>query len=422
MSPGSRLLPEEQGGASTDFRDERRRLPDPARVAAARSAPERGPRILFLSGGTALRDVSRSLTAYTHRSIHLVTPFDSGGSSAPLRAAFGMLAVGDLRNRLLALAAGTPPATRALRSLLAERLARGARGPLVEELQGLARGSDPRLAGLPDDARALVRDPIGRFLRLVPDDFDLRGASIGNLVLTGLYLDGRDIRGALSRLATGLGVRGRVLPTLDSNLHLAARLADGTRVVGQHRMTGKEHPPLSSRIEELCLVEVLDGSAAPLAERPRVAPDTLRLIREADLICFPMGSFYTSLLCNLLPAGVGRAVADAPCPKIYVPSMGSDVELQGIDPAHSVELLLAALRADAGEDTPVDRLLNAVLLDPDRACYALAPDAARIEGSGVEVVSLPLAAPAGRPRVAPQRLAEILVSLARAPQADGARR
>lgn len=65
--------------------------------------PPLGPRLVF-TGGTALRDLSRQLIHYTHNSVHLVTPFDSGGSSAALRRSFAMPAVGDIRNRLLALA------------------------------------------------------------------------------------------------------------------------------------------------------------------------------------------------------------------------------------------------------------------------------------------------------------------------------
>lgn len=427
MSLGSRLPSEAPGRAAPgdvpNGRGEARVLPDALRVAAARAAPANGPRILFLSGGTALRELSRSLTDYTHNSIHLVTPFDSGGSSAPLRAAFGMLAVGDLRNRLLALAPrpGTDP--NGLHALLSARLARaGPREALDAELKRLASGSDRRLSRIPENARRLVMEEIGRFLRLAPDDFDLRGASIGNLVLTGLYLEGRDIHAALSHLAGLLGARGRVIPTVDANLHLAARLADGTRVVGQHRMTGKEHPPLASPVEELSLVESLDESVTPLSSRPAIGPEVVRLIRDADLICYPMGSFYTSVLCNLLPAGMGRAIASAPCPKVYVPSMGPDRELVGVEPGQTVGLLMDALRADAGPDTPADRLLNAVLLDPDATCYALRPDTARIERSGVEPLTTPLAARPGRPRAEPTRLAEILVSLARPPEGDEARR
>ena len=80
----------------------------PNRIEEARRAPEKGPAILFFSGGTASRQLSRELIHYSHNSIHVITTFDSGGSSAELRRAFGMPAVGDLRNRLLALADRSP--------------------------------------------------------------------------------------------------------------------------------------------------------------------------------------------------------------------------------------------------------------------------------------------------------------------------
>ena len=80
------------------------RLRDANRIARCRRAPEHGPKILFFSGGSALRSTARELKRLTHNSVHLMTPFDSGGSSARLREAFDMLAVGDVRNRLMALA------------------------------------------------------------------------------------------------------------------------------------------------------------------------------------------------------------------------------------------------------------------------------------------------------------------------------
>ena len=80
------------------------KLPDLLRISRYQKAPELGPSILFFSGGSALRQMSRVLKSYTHNSIHLVTPFDSGGSSAKLRQAFDMPAIGDLRSRLMTLA------------------------------------------------------------------------------------------------------------------------------------------------------------------------------------------------------------------------------------------------------------------------------------------------------------------------------
>ena len=79
-------------------------LPDDLRVARAESAPHLGPRILFFSGGSALNGIARRLKRYSYNTMHLITPFDSGGSSQELRLAFDMPAVGDLRSRLMALA------------------------------------------------------------------------------------------------------------------------------------------------------------------------------------------------------------------------------------------------------------------------------------------------------------------------------
>ena len=55
-------------------------IPDLLRVARYQRAPELGPRLLFFSGGTALREVSQILTDYTHNSFHLITPFVAGGT------------------------------------------------------------------------------------------------------------------------------------------------------------------------------------------------------------------------------------------------------------------------------------------------------------------------------------------------------
>ena len=70
-------------------------IPDPLRISRYQKIPELGPRILFFSGGTALTGLSRELKKFTHNSIHFVSPFDSGGSSAKLRHAFDMPAIGD---------------------------------------------------------------------------------------------------------------------------------------------------------------------------------------------------------------------------------------------------------------------------------------------------------------------------------------
>jgi len=57
-------------------------IPDNTRINRSLRLPEFGPKILFFSGGTAIKDLSACLINYTHNSIHLITPFDSGGRIA----------------------------------------------------------------------------------------------------------------------------------------------------------------------------------------------------------------------------------------------------------------------------------------------------------------------------------------------------
>ena len=207
-------------------------------------------------------------------------------------------------------------------------------------------------------------------------------------------------------------MNGRVLPTSNSDLHLAARLVDGAWVVGQHRLTGKEHPRLASAIEELCFVEELDP-ASPAVAPPPASPAAIRCIGEADLICYPIGSFYSSLLCNVLPSGIGRAIARARCPKVYVPSTGEDPELVGVDAGTAASLLVDALRRDAGVESPVADLLDAVVLDADLKNYQPPPDLARLDALGVRRISAELISERNprRPKVDPERLTHTLLTL-----------
>lgn len=381
-------------------------LPDPDAVARAEKLPERGPRILFLSGGTALRGLSRALTRYTHNSVHVITPFDSGGSSAVLRKAFGMLAVGDIRSRLLALA--SDQRARPLRRLLGKRLP--ADGPASQaRLRALASGEDPWVEDLEAPDRGRIADSLTEFLRHMPERFDLRGASLGNLVLAAGYLETRSIGEAIETLSGMLRARGRVLPTTDADLHLAARLADGSETIGQHRLTGKEHAPLQSRITELRVVELGDGGAVRVT--PTASPAVLDEIGRADLVCYPMGSFYTSVLCNALPRGVGTAIARAACPKLYVPSTGRDPELVDTDLGGAAKLLVETLREDV-PDAPAPALLDGVLLDANPDVYPAPPAPGAIEALGARRIETELVTPHSLPRIDSERLAQVLVSLA----------
>ncbi|BFR49534.1 GAK system CofD-like protein [Nitratidesulfovibrio sp. HK-II] len=393
-------------------------LPDPVKVERFTRAPDLGPRILFFSGGTALRDASTDLARYTHNSVHLITPFDSGGSSARLRQAFGMPAVGDLRNRLMALADRSLHGNPAVFRLFAFRLpAEGDRGELADTLVALAQGRHPLVRAIPDPLRKIVRSHIGTFIEHAGLDkdggFDPRGASLGNIVLASGYLQNRrHLDPVIFIFSKLVQVRGVVRPIANADLHLAVKLADGRVIGGQHRFTGKNGtPPLTARIDDIWLCKSPDDTApADLRLRAKVR----EIIATAELVCYPVGSFYSSVIANLLPSGVGAALAATRCPKVFVPNTGNDPELLGHTLELQVERLLRHLRGDAPDAIAPRDVLDFVLVDTKGGRYPGGIPRAmlqRLAELGIRVLDCPLVSRQSAPYIDERLLNPVLLSL-----------
>ncbi|MEM8885551.1 MAG: GAK system CofD-like protein [Planctomycetota bacterium] len=386
-------------------------MPDPnpgeERLEQYWRSPAQGPRILFFSGGSALRGVARALKRYTWNSVHIVTPFDSGGSSAEIRRAFGMLSVGDLRNRLLALADEGPGADPALFQLMSFRLPGEAEpAELRARLSAMVDGGDPLIDPIAEPARTVVRELLGSCAEAMPDDFDLRHASVGNLVLAGGYLrEHRDMATVLQTLSDFVGVRGVVRPVTEDDLQLGATLVDGTACIGQHNLTGKEVEPIASPIEELFLTR--GGQRTESA----ASPDVLERIARAELIVYPMGSFFSSVLCNLLPAGVGRAIVESDAPKIYLPNAGRDPEQLGMFVEDGVQRIVDAVRADAGDDVPTRQIVSTLVCDRRDDLYGGVPNVFRLALEGIEVVRMQLSEDE-QSLYDPERVVKMLLSFA----------
>lgn len=386
------------------------RLPDPLRLARYRRAPEVGPRILFFSGGSALNPLSREIIRYTHNSMHIITTFDSGGSSAALRKAFRMPAVGDIRNRLMALTDQSLGGNPEVVELFAYRF------PLQEDPRSLPRGLADMVRGrhrlvaqVPDPLRKIIRNHLGYLAQALPQGFDLRGASVGNLVLAGGYLNnGRHLDPVIFLFSKLAQVRGLVRPVLNKHLHLAAELEDGRVVVGQHLLTGRVAPPLTSPIRRLFLSR---SQCRPKAVEVAARDKLLGLIAQAELICLPMGSFYTSLLANLLPAGVCRAIAQAPCPKVFIPNPAGDPEQLGLDLAGAVATLQAYLRRGCGPQAQESGLLDLILLDSRLPYPGGRADLAALRSLGPEVADVRLRQGDTPGAFDPPALAELLLSM-----------
>jgi CofD-related protein of GAK system len=391
-------------------------LPDSRRMELYRRNPELGPRLLFFSGGSALRKTSEELIYYTHNSIHLITPVDSGGSSAVLRNAFHMPAIGDIRNRLMSLAdrglTGNPEIFR----LFAFRLPKEAdQETLMDELERMAAGAHPLVQRVRDPMRKIVRnflqDFVGRITSAnLPSGFDLRGASIGNLILTSSYLTSRrHFDPAIYIFSKLVNVRGTVRPIANADLHLVADLENGKRIVGQHLLTGKEVPPIDAKVDSIFLTKSRQDPAPVSLD---IRQKTKALIRSADLICYPMGSFFSSLLSNLLLKGVSNAIRHNPRPKIFIPGMGIDPELFGYDLNDQVESLLHYLKKDSSDQLEDCDLLNFILLDEKNGNYPGRLDKDAIRRRGIKIIDCRLVTMRSRPYIDEKMLVPVLLSLA----------
>ena len=385
-------------------------LPDRVRLNRYLRAPELGPRVLFFSGGTALTKTSRVIKRYTHNSIHLVTPFDSGGSSAKLRQAFSMPSIGDLRSRLIALADENITGHPEVYQLFSYRFpVDQTADELLARLDLMIRGKEPLVAAISNPMRRLIRNQLGYFRKAMPDDFDLRGASTGNLILAGGYLNNHKHLDPIIFLFSKLvNVLGTVLTVVNDDLHLAADLEDGNCITGQHRLTGKEVAPLESPINRLFLSSDPDK---PVAAKAEMRKKYRRLIQQAELICYPPGSFYTSLVASLLPTGVASAIAATDCPKVYIPNLGHDPEQIGMTLDSAVLTLLDYLRADNDDKCPNWKLLNFVLIDSKRGNYPSSLSAPLMQELGIRVIDTRLISKQSAPYYDAELLASTLLSL-----------
>lgn len=216
---------------------------------------ERGPKIVCIGGGHGLSHLLFGLKEYTSNLTAIVTVADSGGSSGRLREEFNIVAPGDIRNCLVALA----------------------------------------------DAPALMGD---LFQFRFSQDSALQGHNFGNLFLTAMIqLTGGDFEKAIQESSRVLAIRGNVVPSTIENVQLVAEYEDGSVTEGE-----ADIPTSTSRIKRVFLNP----------ENPAATQHSLDAIEDADIIILGPGSLYTSIMPNLVVKGIPEAIASSSAFKIYV--------------------------------------------------------------------------------------------------------
>lgn len=330
--------------------------------------PAFGPRLVFFTGGTALKAFSEHLTKYTHNSVHLVTPFDSGGSSQVLRKAFAMPAVGDIRNRLLALS-DRKIVPKAVIDFFEFRFPKnGDKQELTNELLNYANESHPIWKTMPAVFSSALLMHLQFFIERMPKNFDLRNASMGNLLLSGGYLQyKRHFTPVLAFFARLLHIKGQVYPIVEESLNLAALLENGDYLIGQHKFKLLPSPvkKLFLTVHDFdCDIENIDHISC----KRSLSLPAISALRSASAIIYPMGSFYTSVVANLLPKFVGLHVSEANCPKIFIPNSGDDPELNGLSILDQIHVIIDNLLEDAKKND-IKNFISHILIDKNNGSY-----------------------------------------------------
>jgi len=212
------------------------------------------PRVVAIGGGTGLPIVLQGLRELTSNVTAVVTVTDSGRSSGRIRADFGVLPPGDMRNCLIALSASG----KLLNDLFQYRFQGGA----------------------------------------------LEGMNFGNLFIAAMAKVTGSFEAAIRETSRVLAIQGKVLPSTYDNVHLCAKLEDGRLVEGEVevRRTGK--------------ALIRDVFLNPPDARPN--EEAMNEILRADLIVIGPGSLYTSVISNLLIPALPEAIGSSKAKKVYV--------------------------------------------------------------------------------------------------------
>lgn len=258
-----------------------------------------GPRVVVIGGGTGMPQLLRGLRAYTDNITAIVTVADDGGSSGRLRRQTGTLPPGDFRNNIAALSEAEGLMTRLFQYRFAESDVNSEPGQRSE----------------------------------------LAGHSFGNLFITTMAAITGSFEAGIAESSRVLAVRGRILPSTLENITLCAEVkrttADGrtewVMVEGESNV-----PKAGGQVERVYLQPA----------HARAYPEAIRALLQADLIVAGPGSFFTSVLPNLLVESIRDAILASSALRIYICNVATQ---HGETDGFSVLDHLRKLRQHAGD-------------------------------------------------------------------------
>ena len=250
---------------------------DAARSRRERMNADSGLYITAIGGGTGLSTILRGLKEISSHISAVVAVTDDGGSSGRLLEGNTVVPPGDIRNCLVALSP---------------------REGIMESMFNY-RFENPE---------------------------ELRGHSLGNLMIAGLSDLTGDTATAVRDIGRILNIRGNVIPVTLDDVELGAKMSDGDEVYGETTIVR----------DPRCIREVF--------LRPRnalVNAEAVDAIIDADVVLLGPGSLYTSILPNLLVPGIVDALVQTKAPVWYVANiMTQRGETEGYDLSDHIEAIV----------------------------------------------------------------------------------
>jgi len=267
--------------------------------------------------------------------------YDDGGSSKIIRDAFDIPPPGDLRNCLMNLADESKQGKPEIIDVFSHRLAYGEYKPgsLQQELDSFINATHQKMQSVEPGLANIIGLYLNEFDQRKPIDFDLRRASVGNLVMVGCYfLHGNDFENAEYLIASLARVKGAVIPVTLGNYYLGAVLSDRTIVIGQANITNQKGR-YTAPIERIFFLEKKSNEAPEIDVSAN--PRAISALSDVDVIVYSMGSFYTSIIPCLMTKGIASAIRSSNAHKVFIANSIADDESKNLTVSKMLRILVS---------------------------------------------------------------------------------
>ncbi|MFH0731536.1 MAG: YvcK family protein [Candidatus Omnitrophota bacterium] len=312
----------------------------------------KGHRIAAIGGGTGLSVLLHGLKRHTSNISAIVTVTDEGGSSGKLREEFGILPPGDIRNCLVALA----------------------------------------------DTEPLMSDLFQ--YRFDGGSSALQGHSFGNIFLLAMSKVTKDFEEAVKESSKILAISGQVIPSTLEKVRLLAEFEDGTKELGETRVSKNQKP-----IKRISLIPLHSKATNSATEA----------IKASEVVILGPGSLYTSVIPNLLVDGISDAIYNSSAIKIYICNVMTQAgETDNYKASDHIKALLDNTKLGKVDYVIVNNAgvpKELLAKYQEKQAYPVEPDAENIRAMGITPIEDNVIDARDYVRHNPNRLAKAIVDI-----------